>query len=119
MADAHTALPYEFDLLYDIKTVEDLHGHLTGTRRMATSATDQELIELARTHGIALPDGLAAGLAATDDLAARHAELLELVQTIHEHVSVPADGMGVDSKYLSDITAEALRKNGVCPPSVK
>lgn len=115
MADTHAALPYIFDLLYDIKTVEALHGHLTGTQRMATSATDRELIELAQTHGIALPEGLAAGPAAMDDLAARHAELLELVRTIHEHVSAPADGMGVDSKYLTDITAEALRKNEVSP----
>lgn len=51
-------LPYTFDLLYDIKTVEQLHKHLTGQQRYATSATDFELIALAKDTGVPLPQGI-------------------------------------------------------------
>lgn len=45
-------LPYVFDLLYDIKTLDELNGHLSGKQRCATSATDAELYELARNNGV-------------------------------------------------------------------
>lgn len=53
-----TTLPYSFDLLYDLKTVEQLHDHLTGRQRYATSATDFELIALAQDTGVPLPPEL-------------------------------------------------------------
>ena len=56
----HTLLPYVFDLLYDIKTLEALHGHLLGTRRQATSATDQQLVDLMQEHNVPLPAGYTA-----------------------------------------------------------
>lgn len=49
---SHTPLPYVFDLLYDIKTLEQLNDHLSGKQRCATSATDPELYELARNNGV-------------------------------------------------------------------
>lgn len=58
MAMSYTPLPYDFDLLYDIKTVEQLHDHLTGRHRQATSATDQELYAMCVEYGIPLPTGL-------------------------------------------------------------
>lgn len=47
-----TQLPYVFDLLYDIKTLEQLNDHLSGNIRCATSATDFELYELAKNNGV-------------------------------------------------------------------
>jgi hypothetical protein len=49
---SYTALPYVFDLLYDIKTLEQLNDHLSGKQRCATSATDAELYALAREQGV-------------------------------------------------------------------
>ena len=54
---SYTPLPYQFDLLYDLKSVEQLHDHLTGRRRQATSATDQELYDLCIEFDIPLPSG--------------------------------------------------------------
>lgn len=51
-------LPYIFDLLYDFKTVEQLHKHLTGQQRNATSATDFELIALAKDTNTPLPENI-------------------------------------------------------------
>lgn len=51
-------LPYVFDLLYDIKTVSSLYDHLLGVSRLATSATDAQLLELMRDENIAPPPGL-------------------------------------------------------------
>lgn len=51
----NTPLPYDFDLLYDMKLVSELHDHLTGVRRLATSATDRELVRAANMHGVPLP----------------------------------------------------------------
>jgi hypothetical protein len=51
-------LPYVFDLLYDIKTLDELNDHLSGKQRCATSASDFELYELARNNGVDC-DGLA------------------------------------------------------------
>lgn len=53
-----TSLPYIFDLLYDFKTVEQLHAHLTGRQRYATSATDFELIALAKDTNTPLPENI-------------------------------------------------------------
>lgn len=49
---SYTPLPYVFDLLYDIKTLEQLNDHLSGKQRQATSATDAELYQLAREQGV-------------------------------------------------------------------
>ncbi|QBJ04492.1 hypothetical protein HOV23_gp081 [Pseudomonas phage Lana] len=49
---SYTALPYVFDLLYDIKTLEQLNDHLSGKQRQATSATDAELYALARDNNV-------------------------------------------------------------------
>ena len=53
-----TNLPYDFDLLYDLKTVEQLHDHLTGKLRYSVSSTDAEIIETCHQYGIPLPDEL-------------------------------------------------------------
>lgn len=53
-----TQLPYSFDLLWDFKTVKQLHDHLTGRQRCATSATDFELITLAQELDVPLPPAL-------------------------------------------------------------
>lgn len=53
-----TVLPYDFDLLYDLKTVEQLHDHLTGRLRYPVSSTDDEIIETCRDHGVPLPEEL-------------------------------------------------------------
>lgn len=50
-----TNLPYVFDLFYDMKSVKELHDHLTGVRRLAIHTTDRELIEMAITNGVPLP----------------------------------------------------------------
>lgn len=49
-------LPYDFDLLYDIKSRAALIDHLSGRQRLATSATDQQLVDLVRAHSIDLPE---------------------------------------------------------------
>ena len=53
-----TKLPYSFDLLWDFKTVQQLHDHLTGRQRYATSATDFELITLAQELNVPLPSSI-------------------------------------------------------------
>lgn len=106
-----TPLPYEFDLCYDIKTMEQLLDHLGGRQRTATSATDAQLIALARAYDIALPlDVVVPDPAA--DLEMRHAELLGVLRLIHEHAKPCADA-GMDSGWIRQVTAEALQKNGI------
>ena len=53
---SYTKLPYVFDLLHDVKSVEELHSILLGEPH-CTDATDWELCELADEHGIPLPEG--------------------------------------------------------------
>ena len=53
---SYTKLPYKFDLLYDVKSVEELHSILNGEPH-CTDANDWELCELAKKHNIALPEG--------------------------------------------------------------
>jgi hypothetical protein len=77
-----TRLPYSFDLLYDIKTVEELHMHLTGERRSATSGTDAELIELCAEYKIPLPQGVVATYSGVVDLAAVNEKLLDALTTL-------------------------------------
>lgn len=107
---SETDLPYVFDLLYDIKTVESLHDHLTGRRRLATSATDAQLIALAREQGISLPEGLAEPPAT---LAQRHADAMQLLQLIHAQARRGTP----DATWLASATAETLAKNGIAVPS--
>ncbi len=52
----HTKLPYEFDLLHDIKTVEELHRVLNGEPH-CTDAKPWELEELCEQFSIPLPEG--------------------------------------------------------------
>lgn len=52
----YTKLPYEFDLLYDVKSVEELHSILLGEPH-CTDAQDWELCELAEKFNIPLPEG--------------------------------------------------------------
>lgn len=54
MTDLHP----DFDLLYDLKTVEQLHDHLTGRLRYSISSTDAEIIESCHTYGVPLPEEL-------------------------------------------------------------
>jgi len=110
MSASYTELPYVFDLLYDVKTVESLHDHLTGRRRLATSGTDAQLIALARENGISLPADLAEPNAS---LAQKLAEALEVLKLIHAHTKDTASPCPVDSSWLTSITAEVLAKNGV------
>ena len=51
-------LPYAFDLLYDFKTREQLYDHISGKRRSATSATDNDLFQLMQEYNIPFPDKL-------------------------------------------------------------
>lgn len=106
---SETDLPYVFDLLYDVKTVESLHDHLTGRCRLATSATDANLIALARQEGIPLPEGLTEPPAT---LVQRHTDAMQLLQLIHAQArrGVP------DGTWLASATAEALAKNGIAVP---
>jgi hypothetical protein len=109
MADGYTELPYVFDLLYDVKSVESLHDHLTGKRRLATSATDTQLITLAREEGIPLPEGLREPPAT---LAQRNADAMELLKLIHAQ----AQRGEVDVNWLRLATSEALQRNGIAIP---
>lgn len=53
---SYTKLPYEFDLLYDVKSVEELHSILEGEPH-CTDGQDWELCELAEKYNIPLPVG--------------------------------------------------------------
>lgn len=110
MADSYTELPYVFDLLYDVKSVESLHDHLTGRRRLATSGTDAQLIALARENDIPLPDGLAEP---PETLAQRHEEALTLLKLIHAHARGSDATRRLDPAWLQAATAEVLVKNGI------
>jgi hypothetical protein len=78
------SLPYVFDLLYDIKTVSSLYDHLLGVSRLATSATDIELLELMRDQNIAPPPGMQYPPLAQDVVAAvlqqRYGEAITLLK---------------------------------------
>lgn len=52
----YTELPYEFDLLYDVKSVQELHSILKGEPHR-TSATIQELCELMDKYNMPIPFG--------------------------------------------------------------
>jgi hypothetical protein len=64
-----TELPYDFDLLYDLKTVEQLHDHLTGRLRYSVSSTNEEIIETCRQYGVPLPKELITAVDANAPLA--------------------------------------------------
>lgn len=86
-----TNLPYVFDLLYDFKTVEQLHDHLTGVQRCATSATDEMLIGLCVEHDIPLPPSVVAAPTRAD-LQAALALCVEALDSLLPHLArVPAD----------------------------
>lgn len=47
-----TPLPYVFDLLYDLKTLEQLNDHLSGRQRYSVHATDAELYAFALQNNV-------------------------------------------------------------------
>lgn len=109
MADSYTELPYIFDLLYDVKSVEALHDHLTGRCRLSTDGTDAELIALSREEGIPLPDGL---IESPGTSTPRDANAMELLKLIHAQ----AQRGTVDIAWLLLATSEVLAKNGIVVP---
>ncbi len=76
-----TLLPYDFDLLYDLKTVEQLHEHLTGKQRFPTHATDAELVSMCAQYGVALPPELVKIAPEVDQLATNQ-RLLDALTTL-------------------------------------
>ena len=117
-----TPLPYDFDLLYDLKSVEDLHAHLTGKMRFSVHATDAELLETMASHNIPLPAGyvvksIAPLLPAVADMSpdecrAQYAELLNLVNQLHHHAKRDHrdDNTGMDRMWVLNETGKALAK---------
>jgi hypothetical protein len=110
MANNYTELPYIFDLLYDVKSVESLHDHLTGRCRLSTSGTDAQLIALARENDIPLPEDLVEPPAT---LTERHDEALALLKRIHERACASTAEKPLDTAWLQAVTAEVLIKNGI------
>lgn len=109
--DPDTPLPFPFDLLFDIKTLGELHDHLTGVRRTATSATDQELLDLMAEHGTPLPDGYEAP---PPSLAARYAEAMETLRLLMTHLTpTPADGesSGPDTNWMRNTIQDVLDRH--------
>lgn len=104
-------LPYIFDLLYDIKTLSSLHGHLTGRERLATSATDQELVALMLEHGLALPADYSAPL---QELAVRYEQAIALLRQLREHLTPsPEHGTssGPDTAWMKTSIEELLAQH--------
>lgn len=110
----YTELPYIFDLLYDIKSVELLHGHLTGALRLPTSSTDAEIIQSMVEHNIAFPEGYQKPAEVGPDAALleRYHELLKVVQDLHHHAKRqgPDDHSVMDSGWILTYTGEVLAK---------
>jgi len=107
-------LPFEFDLLYDIKTVGELHAHLTGARRTATSATDRELVAAMLENNIPMPEGYSPP---APGLQARYAEAMALLSLIHEHASPDEKGARgtMDSSWVEAQTKDLLDRHKAWP----
>lgn len=115
-AEHQQSLPYDFDLLYDFKTVGQLHDHLTGHSRMATSATDAALVELALEHGVALPSRY---VRRPLDLATRYGEAIQLLEELLEHLSptsVDDRAAPADSAWMQRSIKELLDRHAPLPP---
>jgi hypothetical protein len=117
-----TSLPYIFDLLYDFKTVESLHDHLTGKTRYATSATDRELVKLMADNSIPLPVEylpLREFAAAPKDepTLSHYEELLETMRQLHEHAKRhdSDDFAPMDRAWVLETTGKALAKQSGIP----
>lgn len=82
----YTELPYVFDLLYDFKSLEALHDHLSGKSRAATSGTDRDLRRLMIEYNLPLPEKCPEVPTSVGDFALQNAELLDLLSKIHAHV---------------------------------
>jgi hypothetical protein len=67
---SYTKLPYDFDLLYDIKSVEELHRILNGEPHSMEIYRDKEieLCELMDHYKIPFPEGYTRPIAATPDI---------------------------------------------------
>lgn len=110
MTRTYTELPYVFDLLYDIKSVEELHDHLTGRCRTSTSGTDAALIALARQEDIPLPPEVVDPPAT---LVQRHEDAMKLLQLINAQAKRAKAGGSIDLVWLEDATSKALTNNSI------
>lgn len=108
-------MPYIFDLLYDFKSIEDLHAHLKGERRHATSATDNELLKLMEENEVPLPEGFISEELkelSAEECRAKYAELLEVVKSIHMHAKRQDfdDRSVMDTQWVLNETGRVLAK---------
>ena len=110
----YTELPYVFDLLHDIKSLELLHGHLTGALRLPTSSTDAEIVQTMLEEGTAFPEGyqVPTGVDLNVALLARYQELLTVVKDVHQHAKRhgPDDQSVMDTRWVLTHTGEVLSK---------
>lgn len=109
----YTPLPYVFDLIYDIKSLESLHDHLNGNTRLATSATDRELLKLMEENDIPLPEGYITEELkelSLEECRAKYAELLEVVKNIHLHAKRynSEDRSSMDNSWVLNETGRVL-----------
>lgn len=111
----YTPLPYVFDLMYDLKSVEELYAHLTGKQRFATSATDAALVQMMIENDVPLPEGYVPPAIAdltSDECHIRYVELLKVVEQLHMHAkrSDGDDRTTMDSAWVLEETGKALAK---------
>lgn len=105
----YTELPYVFDLLYDIKSLEALHAHLLGQLRLPTSSTDADIVQTMNEQGIVLPTGFKMPDA---DFSPKYSELIELVKQIHLHAKRQNsdDIRTMDASWVLAQTGEVLSR---------
>jgi hypothetical protein len=110
--EEYTPLPYIFDLMYDFKTVEDLHAHLMGTTRFSTSATDRDLAKLMAENDIPLPEGYMPTEATGNDYRGRYEELLAVLEQLHMHAKRhdADDSAPMDRAWVLEQSGKALAK---------
>lgn len=109
----YTPLPYVFDLMYDFKTVQSLHAHLTGKERFSTSGTDRDLVQMMMDHQIPLPEGYAPPAImdlSEDECRIRYVELLKVVEQLHRHAKRhdADDNAPMDRSWVLKETGKAL-----------
>lgn len=106
-----TPLPFPFDLLYDIKTLGELHDHLTGVRRTATSATDQQLLDLMVEYGTPMPEEYSAPAPSLTDRYAEAMSTLRLLLTHLTPTSADGDGSGPDTGWMRNTIQDMLARH--------
>lgn len=118
--EQHTALPYIFDLIFDLKTVEQAHDHLLGKTRYSFAGTDRDLVDKMVEHGIPLPEGYEppafAGVP-LEDMLTHYRELLECVRQMHEHAKKPStgDAAPMDRSWVFKCTGNVLARQPGLP----